>query len=1001
MKLVDALAIAWTSMRFFESQTCTMKKFFKWTGITLLVLLVLLITLPFLFKGKIIEAIKSAANEQLNARVDFKDVGISLISNFPNARLRIEKFTVQNTVAPFDSVMLADIGSLEVVVDLMSLFGDEINVKKIGLVAPVIDVRVTREGLANWDIMKADTTAVADTSEAAPAAAFRISLKEYYVEKGSVKYNDQSLPYFLAIEGLEHRGTGDFTEKLFVLNTTTTADKVTTAYDGITYINGVKTFIKADLEVANEETMKISFKENQFKLNELLLTANGWFAMLPDGAYDMDLTYGMKEADFRQLLSMVPAAFASDVSGVKASGNVGFSGFVKGKMSETEMPGFGVSLLVENGNFQYPDLPGSVSNIQVKAAIDATDGNDLDKMKIDVETFHFEMAQNPVDMMLRLRTPMSDPEIDFSCKANLDLDKAKEFVPLEAGSEVHGQLKADVQLKGRMSAVETEQYEQFYAAGVLEILNIMFSSDSLPYGMNVNQAKFEFTPQYLNLASFDARIGKSDLAASGRIDNYLQYALRDSLLSGNFSVSSALLDLNEFMPAETAAATEQAAAPAPDSALAPVELPGNIDFALNADFKKVIYGSTEITNLKGGIGLRDNIAFLRNVGMNVLDGSVLMNGSYDARDISRPRVDFAYDIQNMDINKSAQQFNTIEKLAPIAKSCNGKFSSKFTLSSALKTDMTPVDETVNGKGSLTTSQVTVSDYKPLVKIADITGLDKLKNQRLQDVNVAFRITDGVVKVDPFVVKLDGIPATISGETNLKKEIDYHVDMDIPFEKFPQGAVNQANSLLAMANDKLGTNLSTGNKIPVKLHVTGTVTDPKIATNYGDLGKDMANNIKDELITQAKEKAAEELTELKDDAIEKAMAEKERLVKEAEAARDKMVAEARAAADRTNKEAAAAAKKLKDEAYKAAQDVENSAKNPLEKIAKKKLADEARKKADDSYNKAIAESTKKTDNLVNSAKAQGDKLVAEANQKGDKLISDANAKSSGQIKKVGE
>jgi hypothetical protein len=295
----------------------------------------------------------------------------------------------------------------------------------------------------------------------------------------------------------------------------------------------------------------------------------------------------------------------------------------------------------------------------------------------------------------------------------------------------------------------------------------------------------------------------------------------------------------------------------------------------------------------------------------------------------------------------------------------------------------------------------VSDYKPLVKIADITGLDKLKNQRLQDVNVAFRITDGVVKVDPFVVKLDGIPATISGETNLKKEIDYHVDMDIPFEKFPQGAVNQANSLLAMANNKLGTNLSTGNKIPVKLHVTGTVTDPKIATNYGDLGKDMANNIKDELIIQAKEKAAEELTELKDDAIEKAMAEKERLVKEAEAARDKMVAEARAAADRANKEAAAATKKLKDEAYKAAQDVENSAKNPLEKMAKKKLADEARKKADDSYNKAIAESTKKTDNLVNSAKAQGDKLVAEANQKGDKLISDANAKSSGQIKKVGE
>ncbi|MBL7943055.1 MAG: AsmA family protein, partial [Flavobacteriales bacterium] len=144
-----------------------MKKLLKWTGITFLVLLVLLITLPFIFKGKIIEAIKSAANEQLNAKVDFQDVGLNLLTNFPNLRLSLDKVTVQNTVAPFDSVMLADIGSLEAVVNVMSLFGDEIKIKRIGLVNPNIDVRVTKEGKANWDIMKADTTAVETPTPAA------------------------------------------------------------------------------------------------------------------------------------------------------------------------------------------------------------------------------------------------------------------------------------------------------------------------------------------------------------------------------------------------------------------------------------------------------------------------------------------------------------------------------------------------------------------------------------------------------------------------------------------------------------------------------------------------------------------------------------------------------------------------------------------------------------------------------------------------------------------
>ncbi|MBL7941259.1 MAG: hypothetical protein JNM00_00735, partial [Flavobacteriales bacterium] len=838
------------------------------------------------------------------------------------------------------------------------------------------------------------TAAVETPTPAAEPTTFKIALKEYYIENGNVKYDDQSLPYFLDMKGLNHRGKGNFTEELFALNTTTEIEQVTTAYDGITYVNGVKTAIKADLEVANEETMKITFKENEFKLNELLLTANGWFAMPPDGSYEMDITYGMKEADFRQLLSMVPAAFARDVSGVQASGNVGFDGFVKGKMTDTEMPGFGVNLMVENGTFRYPDLPGSVTNIQVKAAVDASDGSDLDKMKIDVDKFHFEMAQNPVDMMLKLRTPMSDPDIDFACKASLDLDKAKEFVPVEEGSEVHGKLNADVQLKGKVSAVENEQYDQFYAAGMLEIMNIMFRNDSLPYDMNVNSAKFEFSPQFLSLSDFSARIGKSDLNASGRIDNYLQYALKDSLLAGSFSVGSNLLDLNEFMSEEETTAAADTTAATAETAMSPVELPGNIDFALMADFKKVVYGENEITNLKGSIGLRDKIAYLKGVSMNVLDGTVGMSGSYNAQNLEKPLVDFAYDIKGMDINKSAKQFNTIEKLAPIAKSCNGKFSSQFTLASALKTDMTPIDETVNGKGILSTQDVTIDDFKPLVKIADVTGMDKLRSQRLQNVNVSFRITDGIVYVDPFTVKLDGVPATVSGQTNLKQEIDYNVDMEIPFEKFPPGAVNQANSLLSMANEKLGTNISAGKKLPVKLHVTGTVADPKISTNYGDLGKDMVSNLKDELVNQAKDEAVKQLTNVKDDALEKAMAEKERLVKEAEAARDKLVSEAQAAADKSKKEALGVAIKAKDEAYKAAQNIENSAKNPLEKIAKKKLADEARKKADEAYNKAVTEANKKADNGVNAAKTQGDKLVADANAKGDKLISDANAKSSG-------
>jgi uncharacterized protein YpmB len=71
-----------------------MKKLLKWTGIVLTVLILLLVAAPFLFKDKIVAKIKEAANSSLNATLDFKDVDLSLIRNFPNLSLRLEGLSI-------------------------------------------------------------------------------------------------------------------------------------------------------------------------------------------------------------------------------------------------------------------------------------------------------------------------------------------------------------------------------------------------------------------------------------------------------------------------------------------------------------------------------------------------------------------------------------------------------------------------------------------------------------------------------------------------------------------------------------------------------------------------------------------------------------------------------------------------------------------------------------------------------------------------------------------
>ena len=71
-----------------------MKKVLKYTGIGLLALLALAFFLPILFKGKIIKIVKAEINKNIEAKVDFRDVSLSLFRHFPKLSIGLETISV-------------------------------------------------------------------------------------------------------------------------------------------------------------------------------------------------------------------------------------------------------------------------------------------------------------------------------------------------------------------------------------------------------------------------------------------------------------------------------------------------------------------------------------------------------------------------------------------------------------------------------------------------------------------------------------------------------------------------------------------------------------------------------------------------------------------------------------------------------------------------------------------------------------------------------------------
>ena len=837
-----------------------MKKAIKISAIVFVSLFIILLILPFAFKGKIQSKVIEEANKSLNAKVNFSDISLSLIKNFPNINLSINNFTIVG-IDTFKLDTLANIPTISVTVDLMSVIkGDNYKIKKIYLDNPKFFLKALADTAIkpNWDIVKPDTIKSTDTSK----SNFKMTLQKFEIDGGTIVYDDATFPVYTKLEKVNYLMKGDFTADFTSLSIKTSIEKVNLIYNHIKYLNNANSDLNIVVD-ADLKNSKYTIKESDIKLNELNLGVSGIFTMLKDG-YGMDLKMFAKKNEFKNFLSMVPSVYSNDFEKVKTSGNLALDAYVKGIYNAKQMPGFGVKIIVENAMFQYPSLPKAVKDIQLNVQIDCPSGN-FDATEINVNRFHCEMAGNPVDMKLSVKTPVSDAQIKGNIKGKIDLTTVKDFYPLQKDVHLEGTVAADISMDGRMSSIEKKKYEDFKALGKLDIAGINYKSKDYPQGIFVKNLALDFTPKQVNLTDMNIRFGKSDLSAKGRIDNLLAYVFKNEMLTGNLETSSTLIDMNEWMTPSTQNTK------ADTTKLSVIDVPANIDFTLHSKINKLLYDKMDMSQVDGKITVRKKRVSLENLKMMMLSGQMILTGYYETVIPKQPKVAFDINIDQFDIPSAYNTFTTIQKLAPIASKTKGKFSTKMNFISTLDEHMMPVYKTITGKGTLTTSKITVENVAAQQKIADALKMDKLRKMMIDNVKLNFTISEGKLFVEPFDFNVDNIKTTVTGSTSIDQKIDYDMNFAIPRKDFGGQANNVLNNLVSQANSK-GTNLSVGDVVNTKVKLTGTVTNPLVKIDLASSSKNIKEEMKQQVKKELETKAQSEADRLKKEAEAKAKAE---------------------------------------------------------------------------------------------------------------------------------
>lgn len=840
-----------------------------------MLLIIALACVPFIFKDKIVAGVKTAINKNVNAKVDFKDVDLSILSTFPNLGIQLNNLVVIG-VDSFANDTLANIKTLELNLNIMSVLkGETYQINSVNLIAPNIYAKVLKSGKANWDIMKKDSTQTSATDTA--KTKFKASLQQYSIEKGNIIYDDALRGFYMDIKDVNHSGNGDFTQDLFQLKTESDIQHLTLKYAGIPYLNDVKlnATLPIDIDMKN---MKFSFGDNKITLNDLLLAVTGSLAMPNDNDMLIDFKFDAQQSDLKNFLSLIPAVYANNFKDMDASGKFAFNGFAKGTYNDTSLPAFDVNLSIKNGKMKYSGLPAAVNDIQVNAKISNPDGV-IDHTEVNIPAFHLAFDKAPIDGRLLVKTPTSDPYVNMALKGKLDLKQLTAIFPMK-DMTLSGILDADVQARGNKSAIDKQQYQNFNASGQMLASNFIYTGAAVAKPVSISSAKMTFNPKNITLTNLNAKVGKSDFAANGSITNYLGYIFnKNQALGGTFNLNSNLMDINELMGPEntTTAKTDTAK-------LTLIKVPANINFLASVNAKEVLYDNYNITNAKGALLVKDESVYFKDMVLQMLGGMVNMNGMYTTKDPKKPAVDIDFGIEKMSIQKAFSTFNTIKLLAPIAKYTNGEFSTKLKFNSLLQQNMMPVYSSINASGLANIIEAVIDGFEPLNKLAAGLSNGNLKKLEVKDLLTKFNITDGRLNVAPFNIKKGDILMNVQGSNGLDQSLDYVLGINLP--RAMLGKANEtANSLLASLNKKIGSNVEVNDMVKVNALIGGTITKPTIKLDLAGGLKTEAQSIVNQLIADKKaelqNQAKEQVTKLSNQAKEQIQQKTDTLKKQTE------------------------------------------------------------------------------------------------------------------------
>jgi len=691
-------------------------------------------------------------NKQLNTPVRVDQISVSAIDDFPNISLKFKNVYVEESFKnSSDPLIKAD--EVRFSFNLLEVYQGNYEVKKVKISGSEVFLRVTKQGVNNYEIFKA-------TNKNSENSKVSLDLSSVTLDNLSFNYTSHRSNVSIECFTKETQAAINIRDQKYFIKSIGEVELVELMVNEKAFANNKLLNINSEL-IYDDDRKFVDFKNSILKINGSDFTTYGNYSFTESQTIDFFLE--ATQTNLETILAILPERISKNLEKYKSSGGLSFDLNISGEFDEKKLPKLTMNFGLLDSEISYPENNIQIQNALAEGKLDIPDLSQPNKGVLEFYNIKGSLESKPFEGSLTMKD-FANPYVALDFEGLFEGLSLANFLGLKNFNSISGELKVDFEMTGRINDLKKkETAANVKTSGEIEFKNLSFEHKSFYYPLKQLNGNLLFNTNDVAISGVTGYYGSSDFLVNGFFKNIIAYALFENEPIGiEADLKSKFINLDELLKSDQ------------NSTDYNFKLSPNLLLKFNCNVDKLSFRRFKPFNISGDLQIKNQVAYTRKLAFNSSGGKATLSGIADASKRNIVDIESSFEVDNVNIDSVFYVFENFNQDFLIDQNLRGKIKANVETSLRLNSQLKLLPESLSATISTSIIGGELNDFEPMQKLSKYVEEDKLDHLTFSELRNEIFIENKTIYLPQMEVSSNVSTIKIGGTHTFDQQIDYHV-----------------------------------------------------------------------------------------------------------------------------------------------------------------------------------------------------------------------------------